>query len=344
MSGVEAAVPGTDGPAHGAAQGGLPFVSLRPGGPAGPLVEALLAAYDLDRDGKLTAREAGLDAAAFRRLDRDGDGKLDKAELAAWADSPPDVSVTVPLGDSPAAPVEALPGSAPGVVVRPEREGVGLIFGDHAVAVRRAGGGSTPPAPALATTASVFRSLDRNGDGFLESKELHRPPFSHVAWLRLADRDGDGRISRKEFDAFLALQPRLRGATTFMRVDSEGRSLFRLLDADGDGSLGPREVRAAWERVSPWFDGRKGALAAGEVPRQFRVTIAHGSGPEAGPGRPPPRGPLWFRKMDRNRDGDVSLQEWLGSSEQFSEIDTDGDGLISPEEADRADRKSRTAR
>src|SRR5262249_10950866 len=127
--------PGTVGPAHGAAPGGLPWVSLRPGGPAGPLVGALLAAYDRDRDRKLTASELGLDAATFRGLDRDGDGRLDKAELAAWADSPPDVSVIVPLGTSTRGPVEALPGAAPGVVVRRERDSVDLIFGDHAVAV-----------------------------------------------------------------------------------------------------------------------------------------------------------------------------------------------------------------
>jgi hypothetical protein len=33
----------------------------------------------------------------------------------------------------------------------------------------------------------------------------------------------------------------------------------------------------------------------------------------------------------------VSLKEWLGSLEDFKRIDTDGDGLISAEEAEKAD-------
>jgi hypothetical protein len=39
--------------------------------------------------------------------------------------------------------------------------------------------------------------------------------------------------------------------------------------------------------------------------------------------------------MDVNGDGDVSRREFLGSEEAFRQLDTDGDGLISVEEAER---------
>ena len=48
--------------------------------------------------------------------------------------------------------------------------------------------------------------------------------------------------------------------------------------------------------------------------------------------------------MDRNRDGDVSRREFLGTDEEFRRIDTDGDGLISALEAQRADKLFRKAK
>jgi hypothetical protein len=47
--------------------------------------------------------------------------------------------------------------------------------------------------------------------------------------------------------------------------------------------------------------------------------------------------------MDRNRDGDVSRKEWLGTEDEFRRIDTDGDGLISLQEAEAYDKLMRQA-
>ena len=44
-------------------------------------------------------------------------------------------------------------------------------------------------------------------------------------------------------------------------------------------------------------------------------------------------GPLWFRKMDRNGDGDLSPREFLGPIKDFKKFDSDKDGLIDAAEA-----------
>ena len=50
---------------------------------------------------------------------------------------------------------------------------------------------------------------------------------------------------------------------------------------------------------------------------------------------------MWFRKMDRNADGDVSRSEYLGTRAEFDAIDADADDLISLEEAETYDEKLR---
>jgi Ca2+-binding EF-hand superfamily protein len=320
----------------------FPVLVLHPDHPV-DLPKRLLDRYDRDGNGKLSRAEFGLDPAAFGRLDADRDGELDAAELARWRDLPPDLEVVVPL-DAPGrldmTVVPAGPADPPAVAARRARHG-GLVlsFRDQQVELLCAEGQAVRKARRKSLLAGF-------GKGPLTGKDIYQPPFTRVGLFRLADRDGDGKLSRQEYAAYLDLVDNVQATITFLTVVDRGRTLFELLDADHDGRLSQRELRSAWARVAPW--ARAGALRRGHIPQQFQLTLSHGARlPDQAPsiaGARPQRGPLWFRKMDRNGDGDVSRTEFLGTAEQFRRIDTDGDGLIDAQEAERADRSFRRQR
>src|SRR5262249_40060755 len=167
----------------------------------------------------------------------------------------------------------------------------------------------------------------------------------------LVDADKDGMVFEKEvvafFDRWGDLPDLMRAACVTMSVSEDGRGLFDLLDSDRDGRLSVRELRQLPKLLEKFDFNGDGYLQPDEFPPTTTLhrggvpaapsgvfTIVYPAG-EAPPPPAPSAGPLWFRKMDRNRDGDVSRAEFLGSDEEFRRIDTDGDGLISREEAER---------
>ncbi len=102
--------------------------------------------------------------------------------------------------------------------------------------------------------------------------------------------------------------------------------MLELNDKNGDGTLGGDEVPQRLE-----FELVRGVDERVEPEMFFRFSVASSQAQSSGP--------LWFGKMDRNNDGDLSPYEFIGPRATFDRLDTDGDGLIDRQEAEAADKK-----
>jgi Ca2+-binding EF-hand superfamily protein len=320
------------------------------------LSEQLLARYDRDRNRKLSREEIALDKEVFDELDANRDGGLDGIDLLKLLHRPPDIVLTVRLGrlGGSEAALEAGDKAMPlaAAVGKPANGAVAITFDDAQIELRRGEAFRGNFASTRQVILQQFKAADTNNKGHLELKDLEQNPrFQFLrAPFSLADRDDDGKLTEAELTAYLDFQEQLSESYTVLTIGDSGRGLFEVLDANRDGWLSVRELRSAWSRVAAFDRAGAGAIGRTSIPRQFQVMLSPGQPGNlgrqvvvAGAGAPPPpvlvptRGPLWFRKMDRNGDGDVSLREFLGSREDFAKIDTDGDGLISVEEATTVD-------
>ena len=159
-------------------------------------------------------------------------------------------------------------------------------------------------------------------------------------WLTpIADRDGDGKLARKEVDGWLDLQEQITRGQALLTVLDGGTGLFELLDTNHDGALSVRELRNAFDRVKEAGCLKDGAFERAKFPHVLLVAASRGYPQSFGTDLR--AGPAWFRAMDRNGDGDVSRREFTGPPEVFDKLDLDKDGLLSAEEAEKAEPPKR---
>lgn len=161
-------------------------------------------------------------------------------------------------------------------------------------------------------------------------------------FIKRADTNQDGKISKEEFDGF---------------SKRENADRFAKMDANADGSVDSIEIEQAADKVR---DGMR--RVAGEEGRPGGLRRPAGEGGEGGFRRPPgdkpegsPRpegdrpmppagsaGPAInpkeiFGRMDKNADGSVDKEEYLEFSKQelegrFARMDQNTDGKVTEEE------------
>jgi Ca2+-binding EF-hand superfamily protein len=343
-----------------------PVIELSSGDPSSRPLRLLLKKYDkgtdkttsesaVAGDNRLSPQEFAIDPKEFASADTDSDGALDTDELRRYLSGVgPDVEMVVKLSGngSSATTIEAAgAGSKP---LPPEVHVAKLSDGDIEIAIGEvsldfhADGGEHAAENARRYYAGQFQAADKDNNKYLDKNEVKdHGPFASL--FDMMDKDGDGKLYMKEVDAFVDQQTQAARSQMVLSVDDQGRAIFAIMDLNRDRHLGIREIRDAATRVSSWDRNGDGQIRSDEIPHHFQLSIGRGQITAVGmnrfvaPGmmaepdtRAPTAGPKWFRKMDRNRDGDISRREFLGPRADFERLDRDHDGLIDAQEAAKA--------
>jgi Ca2+-binding EF-hand superfamily protein len=197
---------------------------------------------DRDGDGKISKEEApDRMKEGFDRIDTNGDGKIELAEFREMA---------ARLGGR-----RPEPGAAPNDPARTPPAGGPVPL----IRMLDADGDGELSAEEIANAPKILLKLDRNGDGKLSRDEIPAPPGPGGAGdsramaemmlrrLKEADKNGDGKISKDEAPPGIA-------------------AMFDRMDSNSDGVLDQEEVRGALEKIGQRAH-EAGAKPPGERPK-----------------------------------------------------------------------------
>lgn len=311
------------------------------------LAGRLVRRYDKDQDAHLTAEELGWKSERAAAMDTDGDGRLNIQELSRLAAAEPDISLQVDLGKEASEAMQVIGADTSDVdisrpdLVRLRRDGLSLSVGYRH---------RDPMQEARQNAEAAFNAIDADANGYLDRDEISEHQRFERYLFDAMDHDNDDRLFAEEMLNYVAEYTEPASTSCQVTLLDNGNGFFQMLDSNGDGRISIRELRKC-EQTLLDASGNEEVLNPSRLTKSYRIEIQRGGRSLFGRvDRPsaetpaallkPPSGPIWFQRMDRNGDGDLTWDEFLGPREVFHQLDTDQDALIDEHEAESATQEA----
>ncbi|MGN6547372.1 MAG: hypothetical protein ACTHK7_20135 [Aureliella sp.] len=305
------------------------------------IAQRMVRHYDTDRDARLSAKELGWTAERFRPLDLDRNELLSVQELAGVARSEPDLWLAIELSMKVDQSLTIKGGrlakrseQARSDLVRIKHEAFELSVGYQARDVM---------AESEANASAAFNEIDVDSNGYLDRDEIMDHQRFERYLFDAMDTNSDDRVFADEMLAYVKAYSEPAGTSCQATLFDASNGFFQVLDDNADGRISIRELRQTENLLLKRSDGRQ-ELNPSRMMKSYRIEFQRGGVSLFGRVNRPqaetpeallksPTGPIWFQRMDRNSDGDLVWDEFLGPREAFHRLDSDGDSLIDAKEA-----------
>ena len=306
--------------------------------------------YGVGQD--VRASDLVIGATMYSQIDLDKSDYLDNLEMEMLAEVEPHLAFEIDLvareaGQQPDIKMVAmrLPNEQLNAVVQHQSDRVTIQLPDTNIDI-------------FARDTIGYSAFDTQADSYLQQADgdsndyIDEDEFGAIAQFfqnldfDAVDFDGNEKLFREEIIEALEQRSVVSRNQIRIKADDQDDALWPSLDLNSDGRLDSREIADIDQSLLALDNNGDGELHLHELRGAMVLGVVRGGG--TGPifqgdttfqipavaRKSSQSSPRWFNGMDRNRDASLSWREFIGSREQFEELDKDSDGFISVSEVE----------